>query len=198
MATTKFRATRLSYANVMATIAVFIALGGGAYAAFTLPPNSVGTKQLKDSAVTKKKLAPEQSFVAPTLASGVTAIGPPEPPFSDPGYMEDNSALSTSKGRTTAGGRLAGCCSSSPRATDRARSRRARLSTIRRRRDSGRSSRQGAYRRTAAQPGRFPWTASSSQPLEPPEPRTRISDPPRQCRCRSEARGSMAPPRSRI
>jgi hypothetical protein len=31
----------LSYANVMATIAVFVALGGGAYAAFTLPANSV-------------------------------------------------------------------------------------------------------------------------------------------------------------
>jgi hypothetical protein len=53
----KFR-SRLTYANVMATIAVFLALGGGAYAAFKLPKNSVGTKQIKTGAVTPKKLAP--------------------------------------------------------------------------------------------------------------------------------------------
>jgi hypothetical protein len=47
----------LSYANVMATIAVFVALGGGAYAAFTLPAKSVGSRQLKNSAVTPKKVA---------------------------------------------------------------------------------------------------------------------------------------------
>lgn len=47
----------LSYANVMATIAVFVALGGGAYAAFKLPANSVGSRQLKNSAVTPKKVA---------------------------------------------------------------------------------------------------------------------------------------------
>ena len=41
---------RLTYANVMATIAVFVALGGGAYAAL-VPRNSVGTAQLKKDAV---------------------------------------------------------------------------------------------------------------------------------------------------
>jgi hypothetical protein len=46
----------LTYANVMATIAVFLALGGGAFA-FTLGRNSVGAKQLKTAAVTEKKLA---------------------------------------------------------------------------------------------------------------------------------------------
>lgn len=40
----------LSYANVMATVAVFIAIGGGAYAA-GLARNSVGSKQLKNDAV---------------------------------------------------------------------------------------------------------------------------------------------------
>jgi hypothetical protein len=47
---------RLSYANVMATLAVFISLGGGALAALRLPANSVGTRQLKKSAVTGHKV----------------------------------------------------------------------------------------------------------------------------------------------
>lgn len=47
---------RLTYANVMATVAVFIALGGSAYAATQLKKNSVGTKQLKNSAVTGTKV----------------------------------------------------------------------------------------------------------------------------------------------
>jgi hypothetical protein len=41
----------LTYANVMATIGVFLALGGASYAAITLPKNSVGSKQIKDGAV---------------------------------------------------------------------------------------------------------------------------------------------------
>jgi hypothetical protein len=49
---------RFSYANVTATIALFVALGGGAYAAVKLPANSVGTKQIKNKAVTRAKLAP--------------------------------------------------------------------------------------------------------------------------------------------
>ncbi len=46
----------LSYANVMATTAVFIALGGGAYAATALPKNSVGATQLRNDAVTSAKV----------------------------------------------------------------------------------------------------------------------------------------------
>jgi hypothetical protein len=42
---------RLTYANVMATIAVFVALGGTSYAALSLPRNSVGTAQLRSGAV---------------------------------------------------------------------------------------------------------------------------------------------------
>jgi hypothetical protein len=48
---------RLSYANVMATVAVFIALGGGAYAALKVPKKSVGNAQLKNNAVTLHKIA---------------------------------------------------------------------------------------------------------------------------------------------
>jgi hypothetical protein len=41
--------------NVIAYMALFVALGGTAYAV-SLPSNSVGTKQLKNNAVTKKKI----------------------------------------------------------------------------------------------------------------------------------------------
>jgi hypothetical protein len=50
---------RLTYANVMATIAVFIALGGASYAAMKLPKNTVGSKQLKKEAVTANKVKKE-------------------------------------------------------------------------------------------------------------------------------------------
>lgn len=40
----------LTYANVMATIAVFLAMGGGAYA-LTIPRNSVGSAQIKNGQV---------------------------------------------------------------------------------------------------------------------------------------------------
>jgi hypothetical protein len=42
---------RLSYANITATLALFIALGGGAYAATQLPRNSVGSSQIRTNAV---------------------------------------------------------------------------------------------------------------------------------------------------
>jgi hypothetical protein len=47
---------RLTYANVIATLALFIALGGASYAAVKLPKNSVGTKQIKNGAVTGAKI----------------------------------------------------------------------------------------------------------------------------------------------
>lgn len=43
--------TKLSYANVTATVALFVALGGSSYAAITLPRNSVGDKQIRAGAV---------------------------------------------------------------------------------------------------------------------------------------------------
>jgi hypothetical protein len=42
---------------VVALIALFAAIGGGAYAAVNLPANSVGAKQLKNGAVTGAKLS---------------------------------------------------------------------------------------------------------------------------------------------
>jgi hypothetical protein len=47
---------RLSYANVIASLALFVALGGASYAAVSLPANSVGSKQIKNGAVTGLKV----------------------------------------------------------------------------------------------------------------------------------------------
>ena len=46
----------LTFANVVACAALFIALGGASYAAFKLPKNSVGTRQIKAGAVTGAKI----------------------------------------------------------------------------------------------------------------------------------------------
>lgn len=48
---------KLTYSNIVATLALFLALGGVSYAAVTLAPNSVGTSQLRSGAVTGSKLA---------------------------------------------------------------------------------------------------------------------------------------------
>jgi hypothetical protein len=47
---------RLTFANVVACLALFVALGGASYAATALPKNSVGSKQLKKNAVTTLKI----------------------------------------------------------------------------------------------------------------------------------------------
>ena len=47
----------LTYANVAASLALFLALGGAAYAATQLPKNSVGTNQIRKEAVTAAKIS---------------------------------------------------------------------------------------------------------------------------------------------
>jgi hypothetical protein len=56
-----------SPAMVVACVALVVALGGTGYAAFRLPAGSVGTKQLRNGAVTKAKIAPA---TIKALASG--------------------------------------------------------------------------------------------------------------------------------
>jgi hypothetical protein len=57
-------AARLSYANVMATIAVFIALGAGAYAVTKAPRNSVVSSSIKNGQVKPPDLSSTTRAVA--------------------------------------------------------------------------------------------------------------------------------------
>jgi hypothetical protein len=67
---------RLTYANVMVTLLAFVVLGGGgAYAAVHLGKNSVGTKQLKNGAVTGAKVK-DGSLGATDFKAGQLPAGP--------------------------------------------------------------------------------------------------------------------------
>lgn len=63
---------QLNYANVIATLALFVALGGAAVAA-GLPRNSVGAKQLKKGAVTTKALHNKAVTAGKIAPKAVTA-----------------------------------------------------------------------------------------------------------------------------
>ena len=61
---------RLTYANIVASLALFAALGGVSYAATTLPKGSVGTDQIQAEAVRTGKVA-DDAVTAAKLAQGV-------------------------------------------------------------------------------------------------------------------------------
>lgn len=65
---------KLTYANVISTLCLFLLLGGGAYAAVKLPKNSVGANQLKNGAVTAAKVRNE-SLLARNFAPGQLPAG---------------------------------------------------------------------------------------------------------------------------
>lgn len=66
--------SRLSYANVVATLALFLALGGGAYAAVKLPANSVGTRQIKPNAIRSADVR-DSSLLAKDFRGGELPAG---------------------------------------------------------------------------------------------------------------------------
>lgn len=88
---------RLSYGNVMSTLALFVALGGVSYAATSLPVNSVGREQLKANAVVGSKVQ-DRSLRASDFAVGQLPSGPightgqpgPPGPKGDPGTNGTN------------------------------------------------------------------------------------------------------------
>ena len=78
---------------VVALVALFVALGGGAYAALKLPANSVGAAQLKQSAVTPAKLSPAAKAALSTPGpSGAAGARGPEGPRGEAGQRGDSGA----------------------------------------------------------------------------------------------------------
>lgn len=63
---------KLSYANIVATMALFIALGGVSWAAASLPKNSVGTKQIKKNGVTSTDIKKNSVTGAKVKGSSLT------------------------------------------------------------------------------------------------------------------------------
>ena len=70
----------LTYANVLASLALFIALGGASYAALQVPKASVGTKQLKRNAVTSPKVKPGSLLLSDFRASQRSRLRGPAGP----------------------------------------------------------------------------------------------------------------------
>jgi len=85
---------RLTYSNVIATMALFIALGGVAVAA-GLPKNSVGPKQLKRGAVTTPKIR-KKAVTSAKLATGAVTIGKLGPNSVGPSNI-GNGAITSAK-----------------------------------------------------------------------------------------------------
>jgi hypothetical protein len=71
---------RLTFANVVACLALFVALGGSSYAALQLPKASVGTKQLKRNAVTSPKVKPGSLLLSDFRASQRSRLRGPAGP----------------------------------------------------------------------------------------------------------------------
>jgi hypothetical protein len=94
------RRRRPSSAHVTAGIALFVALGGTSYAAYSLPKNSVGASQIKASAVKSSELAAnavtgakvkDGSLTAKDFGAGQLPSGAqgPQGPKGDPGAKGD-------------------------------------------------------------------------------------------------------------
>jgi hypothetical protein len=109
--------SRITYANVVATLALFLAVGGAtAIAASHLGKNTVGSKQLKANAVTAAKIkngAVTQTKISPaaqTALKGATGAQGPAGPTGPAGTalafarIEENGTvdLTKSKGLTSA------------------------------------------------------------------------------------------------
>lgn len=66
---------KLTYANVVSSLALFLALGGVSWAAATLPNDSVGNAQIKDGAVDSSKVK-DRSLMSADFKSGQIPAGP--------------------------------------------------------------------------------------------------------------------------
>lgn len=98
---------KLTYANVMSTLAVFLALGGGAFA-YKLGRNSVGSREIRDGAVKLRDTNPALRLRCPAATryhEGACIEGRARPAMSWIGAAQ---ACSAAKRRLPDPGELAG------------------------------------------------------------------------------------------
>jgi hypothetical protein len=84
---------KLTYANVVASLALFLALGGAAVAATALPKKSVGPKQLRPGAVRAIAIA-KGAVTGPKLAPRSVGVGKLGPGAVTPGNLGNGSVTS--------------------------------------------------------------------------------------------------------
>ena len=93
------RRPRLTYANVVATLALFIALGGTGYAAISLPRNSVGAPQIRPGSIDNSKIKPgslrKSAFKAGQLPRGPRGAAGAAGPAGAKGDKGDSFTLAT-------------------------------------------------------------------------------------------------------
>ena len=96
------------YANVTATMALVVALGGTSYAAIKLPANSVTSKQVKDKSLLKKDFKTGQLPAGKAGAAGPAGpVGPAGPQgFTGPAGVVASVYKSTESGPTATAGDL--------------------------------------------------------------------------------------------
>jgi hypothetical protein len=108
-------AKRLTFANTMSVIAVFIALGGTAIAVTQLPKDSVGAKQIKAGAVRSPEVKDfsleAEDFAKGTLLKGDKGDKGEQGPAGQPGTP---GAPGTPATKVYAFIRTGGCCSGAP------------------------------------------------------------------------------------
>ena len=111
-----------TFANVIACLALFIALGGASYAAFKLPRNSVGTRQLKNGAVTGAKIrkgAVTAASIAPGTIDPATLGTVPSATNAAHATTADRAAKATSADTAGTANTLAGLAPSAFASADR-------------------------------------------------------------------------------
>jgi hypothetical protein len=91
-------ADKLAFSNVVACLALFIALGGAAVAASTVAKNSVGTKQLKANAVTAAKIK-NGAVNSHKLAHGAVVAGKIGANSISSGNLQNGSVIASKLGK---------------------------------------------------------------------------------------------------
>jgi hypothetical protein len=103
---------RLTYANVMASIAVFFALGGSSYAAVMLADNSVKSRHIAPGAVHRSDVRHPAWRTASLTPSG--AWVPHGDPYAPPGFYKDVTGTVHLRGVATSTQNQGGCFLTGP------------------------------------------------------------------------------------